>query len=230
MLIKRLNYQKALKIYKRLIDEHPDNDLAKNALVRAKAYLDNSYLLCLIDSPLNDIRSFARIALLSNYVKENNISAVSEMYDIISRDFPGSPDEAHALFSMIMLNLNNGQHHSYLDIMQTKFPDMELTLHTRELLGEKVDWETFRKKSLSNEQNNNAMPNKFMLHQNFPNPFNPLTTIEFDLPEMADISLIIYDINGREIVKLISASAPAGYIIKLYGIVWTNTVIMLQAA
>ncbi len=45
----------------------------------------------------------------------------------------------------------------------------------------------------------------------YPNPFNASTTISYDLPEKADISLEIYDILGRKIEMLISTTQPAGH-------------------
>jgi len=41
------------------------------------------------------------------------------------------------------------------------------------------------------------------LKQNYPNPFNPSTTIEFSIPKNADVNLVIYDMQGREVVRLI---------------------------
>jgi len=55
------------------------------------------------------------------------------------------------------------------------------------------------------------LPEEFALHQNYPNPFNPFTTIKFDLPEQTHINLIIYDVLGREVVKLIQEEMTAGY-------------------
>ncbi len=46
-------------------------------------------------------------------------------------------------------------------------------------------------------------PDDYELYQNYPNPFNPSTTIEFYLPVDKKISLIIYDVAGREVVRLI---------------------------
>jgi hypothetical protein len=47
-----------------------------------------------------------------------------------------------------------------------------------------------------------AIPTEFKLLQNHPNPFNPETTIEYQLPQAAEITLSIYDIQGREIRRL----------------------------
>ena len=55
------------------------------------------------------------------------------------------------------------------------------------------------------------LPEEFALHQNYPNPFNPITTIKFDVPELTHINLIIYDIRGREIVRLLDKEISPGY-------------------
>lgn len=51
---------------------------------------------------------------------------------------------------------------------------------------------------------------RFALHQNQPNPFNPVTTIHFSLPERADVSLRVYDVTGRLVTELRSAEYPSG--------------------
>jgi len=55
------------------------------------------------------------------------------------------------------------------------------------------------------------IPDTYALHENYPNPFNPVTTINYDLPQQAHVNLMIYDILGREVVKLVSSEIPAGY-------------------
>ena len=61
---------------------------------------------------------------------------------------------------------------------------------------------------------NGDMPQTFSLHQNFPNPFNPATTIRFDIPQTKDalveISLKIYDISGRLVKTLVNGQLPPG--------------------
>lgn len=56
------------------------------------------------------------------------------------------------------------------------------------------------------EKDDNIIPEQFSLSQNYPNPFNPSTTIEFSLPQDADISLIVYSITGEIVTSLINNS------------------------
>ena len=49
------------------------------------------------------------------------------------------------------------------------------------------------------------------LYQNYPNPFNPVTVIKYLLAEEADVTLAVYDIAGREIIKLVDKKKARGY-------------------
>lgn len=56
-----------------------------------------------------------------------------------------------------------------------------------------------------------TIPNVYALYQNFPNPFNPVTSIRFDLPAPAQVTLAVYDLLGQEVASLIhSEQYPAG--------------------
>jgi hypothetical protein len=48
-----------------------------------------------------------------------------------------------------------------------------------------------------------GIPTEFALHENYPNPFNPTTTLRFDLPEVSDITLTIYNMLGQKCRTLI---------------------------
>ena len=55
-----------------------------------------------------------------------------------------------------------------------------------------------------------ALPTSFSLSQNFPNPFNPTTTITYNVPSMEYVTLTVYDILGNEISTLINRVHDAG--------------------
>ncbi len=56
-----------------------------------------------------------------------------------------------------------------------------------------------------------AGPHAYKLDQNFPNPFNPTTTIYYDLPVESKVSLRVYDILGKEVRALVDDSKEAGF-------------------
>jgi hypothetical protein len=56
-----------------------------------------------------------------------------------------------------------------------------------------------------------AIPDEYSLHHNYPNPFNPSTTIMYDLPEAGYTRLMIYDLLGREVAILVNKNMDAGY-------------------
>ena len=56
-----------------------------------------------------------------------------------------------------------------------------------------------------------ALPEEFMLEGNYPNPFNPTTTIRFALPESGAISMAVYDMLGREVSVLVNGEMNAGW-------------------
>jgi len=53
-------------------------------------------------------------------------------------------------------------------------------------------------------------PREFLLNQNYPNPFNPVTNIKYTLSEDSKVSLIIYNILGQEVARLVNSTQSAG--------------------
>ena len=56
----------------------------------------------------------------------------------------------------------------------------------------------------------NQIPDLNCLYKNYHHPFNPTTTIEFDLPKTSEVTLKVFNILGEEVATLISASLPSG--------------------
>jgi photosystem II stability/assembly factor-like uncharacterized protein len=89
------------------------------------------------------------------------------------------------------------------------------------------------------------IPERLSLSQNFPNPFNPVTTITYEIPERGFVSLKVYDLLGREVATLVNEEKPAGkydvefdgknfssglyfYKLKAYEFVWTKKMILIK--
>jgi hypothetical protein len=68
------------------------------------------------------------------------------------------------------------------------------------------------------EDGTKEVPTAFALEQNFPNPFNPSTTIRYSLPTEATVKLAVYNILGQEVVSLKNEVQGAGQ----YDVVWNG--------
>ena len=64
------------------------------------------------------------------------------------------------------------------------------------------------------------IPEEYTLSQNFPNPFNPSTTIEFGVPGEAfqDVSLKVFNVLGQAVKELVNAQLPAGR----HSVIWNG--------
>lgn len=64
-----------------------------------------------------------------------------------------------------------------------------------------------------------AAPEQFVLYENYPNPFNPSTTIQYDVAEASVVTLEIFDITGKRVKTLVNDDKAAGS----YSVVWDAT-------
>ena len=69
------------------------------------------------------------------------------------------------------------------------------------------------------QTDNESLPTKFALYPNFPNPFNPETTISFDMPEPSQVRITIYNHLGQKVRTLLDETRTAGR----YKMNWNGT-------
>lgn len=70
------------------------------------------------------------------------------------------------------------------------------------LVGAVIDSVVYGSVILNVQNQNNQIPSTFVLHQNFPNPFNSTTVIKFSTPTNQQLNFVIYDNLGREVQRL----------------------------
>jgi len=58
--------------------------------------------------------------------------------------------------------------------------------------------------------NGSELPSSFKMEQNFPNPFNPTTKINFSIPKSSLVKILVYDSRGREVETLVNENKQAG--------------------
>jgi len=66
--------------------------------------------------------------------------------------------------------------------------------------------------------NPTAIPTKFALHQNEPNPFNPTTKVAFDMPVAGDVKISVFNVLGQNVTDLVDGYCEAG----AHEIVWNG--------
>ena len=64
-----------------------------------------------------------------------------------------------------------------------------------------------------------GIPTVYKLSQNFPNPFNPATAIQYPLPEASQVSLTVFNLRGQQVATLVDKVQQAGY----YELQWDGT-------
>ena len=99
------------------------------------------------------------------------------------------------------IKVEAGKHHSW--VLTSDNGKEHLLEGTGEINVHSADRFTLEKKAI--------IPIKYTLHQNFPNPFNPITTLRYDLPSDAFVTLTVFDLLGIEINQLVNATQDAGF-------------------
>jgi flagellar hook assembly protein FlgD len=54
-------------------------------------------------------------------------------------------------------------------------------------------------------------PKQFVLYPNYPNPFNPVTTLRYELPDDSYVDVTVYDMLGNVVHNLVNANESSGY-------------------
>jgi hypothetical protein len=102
----------------------------------------------------------------------------------------------------------------YVQLPEDSFSDGDLKVSINSLdVGSAVLSQIWIKEKTDNyqaEQVNTITPEKHFLYQNFPNPFNPVTTINFELPERQFVNMAVYDVLGQKVRTIVNEIKNAG--------------------
>jgi parallel beta-helix repeat protein len=217
-------YQDAIPVFKNLIVKYPDSKYAHKALSlllrigRVHKKLDR---MDLINELIGQIQDEEMTAVLKGrkvlqYRHAEQFAEAVELSKEIIAENPESIYECTALFDLFNLyqkdlddSVSSGK---FLAELRAKYPDDNLTIIARRDFGESVADGTIKKYAFPEpEAPVDVSPTEYSLKANYPNPFNPRTNIAFDLPEESHVTLIIYDISGREVVKLVDGNLHEGF-------------------
>jgi hypothetical protein len=85
-----------------------------------------------------------------------------------------------------------------------------------DLEGDMPSWDNNQLYMVSSLTETAKLPETFNLDRAYPNPFNPTTTLSFSIPVESEVSLSIYNLQGREVSVLIDGNMDAGY----HSVIW----------
>ena len=91
------------------------------------------------------------------------------------------------------------------------FPDFELAGRTQDNICYFDNISFSPSNSVGVDNRSETLPQGFALEQNFPNPFNPITTLRYELPEDSFVDVTVYDMLGNVVSNLVNANQSSGY-------------------
>ena len=100
---------------------------------------------------------------------------------------------------------NSSAFHAYIDAGLGGSLMLASINQTKAALGKK-----------SSDSSDPSIPIVYSLSQNFPNPFNPETTLRYALPKISDVSLVVYNLMGQEVMRWDEDAQPPGYYQKIW--------------
>ncbi|MCH7723661.1 MAG: T9SS type A sorting domain-containing protein [Bacteroidetes bacterium] len=151
------------------------------------------------------------------HLHRGNYDETLNLYDEIIMEYGEGYEGVSARLDKFFAVINYGKNitgaaNLLLEIESIKITDEELLIR-KEFANYLLNGSTKLNKgteSVNNSTNDNGLPKEFALFDNYPNPFNPTTTIEYSIPEASFVELKIYDILGGEVASLVKENKPSG--------------------
>ncbi len=166
--------------------------------------------------------------IADNYLQNKKFDEAINIYDKLINSYSDEYQGINARFEKLFayINIKNDEETAKqiltgIIALNLKDDEWQMRIQTAEdmlALSENVFNKDQSNKIVLTEQSDNN-PKEFSLLGNYPNPFNPTTTISYNLPRTSDVELKIYDILGNEVKTFFVSSQSAG----TQNIVWNGT-------
>ncbi len=222
--------EEAIIHYKRMIMNlsHPKFGLVRLVGIKNRYSINNiqNYLETLLNGNLSYKATVLNL-VAGIYLSDRRYEEAMQLYNLIITGYPSSFEATNAMFEKFFaalhyandLNLAS-QLLSQLQSLNITDEDFLMRLGTAEFMLNGASSNKLFKGGVANSENNEInLPMEYSLLGNYPNPFNPTTTISYALPFQSSVELVIFDIMGREIKTFNVPSQSSGY----QNIIWDGT-------
>ncbi len=229
-LMRNNDYENVKKQSKEILDKEIDSKYALTALnlykLASKKLNDKASLNAYLNELYNnkDLKPIYAVAGLMQSFDEEGDKKLSLIDNVINK-YQGYDVVEMALFDKMLFYLfdkkDNEKAKEVVAVMDKLYPKGDYTKDAKNFFvpfkhdstekSYKQVKNLLPEKSILSKTDENEKPTEYVLSGNYPNPFNPTTTIKYALPAESNVELKIYDLMGREIRTLVNGNDGIGY-------------------
>lgn len=169
-----------------------------------------NYVQGLAENTNHEFNKEAKLVIIQALASKGNYKSSNSLAFTLFNDSAKSQEEQ--IFAGIQLVQNHLDYINF-NVGEDISKEIPTIIDKLELLGfDKEQLAMYRDLSVRNVDSSENYNQVYgdIVTSNFPNPFNPTTNIQFTLPNQADVTLIVYDMIGREVALLLQGSKDAG--------------------